>query len=128
MPNRKHCFQQFPYCCVLIRYRGNLFTPPLPRNGRLFAFNYFVLQPPCHNIITIQIRLASYRSKVKRVYFAPSIVKQIGLPYQHNEVESFCHKLLGSVYLLTNVIPSENSTEGLLIYYRNCVPSSGLDF
>jgi hypothetical protein len=31
-PHRKHCVQQFFYCCVCIRYRGNVFTEPLLRN------------------------------------------------------------------------------------------------
>jgi hypothetical protein len=26
-------FQQYQYCCMRIRYRGNMFTEPLPRNG-----------------------------------------------------------------------------------------------
>jgi hypothetical protein len=31
--SRKHCFQQWLYCCVSIRCHGNVLTDPLPRNG-----------------------------------------------------------------------------------------------
>jgi hypothetical protein len=31
-PSRKHRFQQYPYSCMRIRCRGNVFTKPLPRN------------------------------------------------------------------------------------------------
>jgi hypothetical protein len=33
-PHRKRCVQQFFYCCICIRYRGNVFTHPLPRKDR----------------------------------------------------------------------------------------------
>jgi hypothetical protein len=32
-PSIKHSFQQYLYCCMRIRCRGNLFTESLPRNG-----------------------------------------------------------------------------------------------
>jgi hypothetical protein len=32
-PSRKHSFQQYIYCCMRIRCRGNVFTELLPRNG-----------------------------------------------------------------------------------------------
>jgi hypothetical protein len=32
-PSRKHRFQQYFYCCMRIRCRGNVFTEPLFRNG-----------------------------------------------------------------------------------------------
>jgi hypothetical protein len=32
-PSRKHRFQQYLYCCILIRCLGTVFTKPLPRNG-----------------------------------------------------------------------------------------------
>jgi hypothetical protein len=48
-PNRKHRFQQFLYCCLRIRCRGNLFTNPLPSNERLW-FHYSGLQESCHSI------------------------------------------------------------------------------
>jgi hypothetical protein len=38
-PNRKHRFEEYIYCCMRIRYRGNVFTDPLPRNGSgMFAY------------------------------------------------------------------------------------------
>jgi hypothetical protein len=33
-PHRKRRVQQFFYCCVCIRYRGNVSTEPLPSNDR----------------------------------------------------------------------------------------------
>jgi hypothetical protein len=33
-PHRKRRVQQFLYCCVRIRYHGNVFTEPLSRNDR----------------------------------------------------------------------------------------------
>jgi hypothetical protein len=33
-PHWKRCFQQFFYCCVCIRYRGNVSTEPMPRNDK----------------------------------------------------------------------------------------------
>jgi hypothetical protein len=39
-PNRKHRVQQFSYCCVCIPCRGNVFTKPLPCNGRIFWLHY----------------------------------------------------------------------------------------
>jgi hypothetical protein len=35
-PHRKRRVQQFFYCCVYIRYRGNVSTEPLPSNDRGF--------------------------------------------------------------------------------------------
>jgi hypothetical protein len=40
-PSRKHCFQQYLYCCMPIRYRGKVFTEPLPRNGST-RYNIFM--------------------------------------------------------------------------------------
>jgi hypothetical protein len=37
-PHRKHRVQQFFYCCVCIRCRGNVFTEPLPSN-KLLSIN-----------------------------------------------------------------------------------------
>jgi hypothetical protein len=34
-PHRKRRIQQFFYCCVCIRYRGNVSTEALPSNGRI---------------------------------------------------------------------------------------------
>jgi hypothetical protein len=37
-PQRKRRVQQFFYCCVCIRYRGNVSNEPLPsNNGRIFT-------------------------------------------------------------------------------------------
>jgi hypothetical protein len=33
-PHWKQCVQQFFYCCVCIRYRGNVYTKPLPSKDR----------------------------------------------------------------------------------------------
>jgi hypothetical protein len=33
-PHRKRCVQKFFYCCLCIRYRGNISTEPLPSNDR----------------------------------------------------------------------------------------------
>jgi hypothetical protein len=33
-PHRKRRFQQFFYCCVCIRYRGNVYTEPLPSKDK----------------------------------------------------------------------------------------------
>jgi hypothetical protein len=41
-PNRKHHFQQYLYFCLRIRYRGNVFTEPLPRNG----YTRYIILPP----------------------------------------------------------------------------------
>jgi hypothetical protein len=49
-PNRKHRSQQFLNCCLRIRCRGNLFTEPLPSNGRLLWLHYSSLQGSCHSI------------------------------------------------------------------------------
>jgi hypothetical protein len=49
-PNRKHCLQQFLYCCLRIRCRGNLFTEPLRNNGRLIWLHYFGIQAPCYSM------------------------------------------------------------------------------
>jgi hypothetical protein len=38
-PSRKRRFQQYLYCCMSIRCRGNMFTEPLPRNGSI-RYNY----------------------------------------------------------------------------------------
>jgi hypothetical protein len=35
-PHRKHRFQQFLYCCMHIRCRGNVFIEPCPCSGRPF--------------------------------------------------------------------------------------------
>jgi hypothetical protein len=43
--HRKHRFQHFLYCCVLIRCCGNMFTVPLLSNDFLFLLNYSGLQP-----------------------------------------------------------------------------------
>jgi hypothetical protein len=37
-PSRKHRFQQYFYCSMRIRYRGNVFTEPLPTNGMIRHF------------------------------------------------------------------------------------------
>jgi hypothetical protein len=38
-PSRKCHFQQYLYCCMRIRYRGNAFTEPLPRTASgIFAY------------------------------------------------------------------------------------------
>jgi hypothetical protein len=39
-PNRKHRSQNFFYCCLRICCRGNMFTEPLPSNGRLLLLHY----------------------------------------------------------------------------------------
>jgi hypothetical protein len=31
-PSRKHCFQQYLYCCMSIRFLGNMFTDLLSRS------------------------------------------------------------------------------------------------
>jgi hypothetical protein len=48
-PHRKHHFQHFLYCCVLICCCVNVFTVPLPSNGRLYLSDHSGFQP-CHNI------------------------------------------------------------------------------
>jgi hypothetical protein len=47
----KHRHRQHSTCC-----RGNVFTAPLPSNGRIYSLHYSGLQPSCHNI-KIQIIL-----------------------------------------------------------------------
>jgi hypothetical protein len=32
-PHRKHRFRQYLYCCMRIRWCGNVFIDPLPKNG-----------------------------------------------------------------------------------------------
>jgi hypothetical protein len=39
-PHRKHHVQHFFYCCVCIRYGGNVFTDPLPSNDRWHTQTY----------------------------------------------------------------------------------------
>jgi hypothetical protein len=58
-PNRQHCSQQFLYCCLCIRCRGNSFTEPLPSNGRLL---YSGLQSSCH-IIKLNSSFSRHVSK-----------------------------------------------------------------
>jgi hypothetical protein len=50
-PNSKHRSQQFLYCCLRIRCRGNLFTETLPSSGCLLWLHYSGLQASCHSII-----------------------------------------------------------------------------
>jgi hypothetical protein len=38
-PHRKHYFQQFLYCCELIRLCGNMSSAPLCSNGQLLLFH-----------------------------------------------------------------------------------------
>jgi hypothetical protein len=52
-PNRKHRLQQYLYFCFRIRCRGNIFTQPLPSNGRLLWLHYSDLQASCHNTISL---------------------------------------------------------------------------
>jgi hypothetical protein len=40
-PNRKHRFQQYFYCYMCIRCRGDMFTEPLPRNGSTRYITFF---------------------------------------------------------------------------------------
>jgi hypothetical protein len=49
-PKREHRSQQFLYCCLRIRCRGNLFTEPLPSSGRLLLLYYYGLRVSCQNI------------------------------------------------------------------------------
>jgi hypothetical protein len=49
-PNRKHCIQQYLYCCLRICCSGNVFTEPLPSSGRLPWLHYSGLQASCHNM------------------------------------------------------------------------------
>jgi hypothetical protein len=49
-PNRKYRSQQFLYCCLRIRCRGNFFTEPLPNSWRLLWLQYSGLQASCHNM------------------------------------------------------------------------------
>jgi hypothetical protein len=53
--NRKHRSQQFLYCCLRIRCRGNLFTEPLSRNGRLLWLQCSGLQASCHIIKHVSV-------------------------------------------------------------------------
>jgi hypothetical protein len=39
-----------------IRFRGNVFTEPLPSNRRLLWLNYFGFQASCHSIVMDMIR------------------------------------------------------------------------
>jgi hypothetical protein len=52
-PNRKLRSQQCLHCCFRIRCHGNLFTKPLPSNGRLLRLHYSGLQASCHYIYGI---------------------------------------------------------------------------
>jgi hypothetical protein len=49
----------FFYCCVHIRCCGNVFTEPLPSNGRLFWLHYSDFQPLYHNIWHQQVCCSS---------------------------------------------------------------------
>jgi hypothetical protein len=49
VPNRKLCFQQYLYCWLRIRCRGNMFTEPLPSKEHLLWLQYPGLQVSCHN-------------------------------------------------------------------------------
>jgi hypothetical protein len=49
--NTKRSPQQFLSSCLRIRFRGNLFTKPLPSNRRLLWLHYSGLQALRHNII-----------------------------------------------------------------------------
>jgi hypothetical protein len=55
-PHRKY---RVLYCFVTICCRGNVFTPPLLSNGRLFLFRYSGFQPSCH--IASSLRLLVLR-------------------------------------------------------------------
>jgi hypothetical protein len=55
-PNRKHRSQQFLYCYLRIRCRGNLFVEPLPSSGGLLWLHYSGLQASCHSMISCVTR------------------------------------------------------------------------
>jgi hypothetical protein len=44
VPHRTANFQQFLHCCMCIRFHENVFTEPLPSNGRLFWLHHLSFQ------------------------------------------------------------------------------------
>jgi hypothetical protein len=54
-PHRKH---HVLYCGVC--YRRNVFTAPLPNNGRMYSFHYSSFQPSCHYHGIIRISVCTY--------------------------------------------------------------------
>jgi hypothetical protein len=50
-PTENTRFQQFLDCCLRIRCCWNVFTEPLPSNGRLLWLHYYGLKYSCHNIV-----------------------------------------------------------------------------
>jgi hypothetical protein len=65
-PNRKHYSEQFFYYCLHIRCCENLFTEPLPGNGRLLWLHYSSLQASCHNIFKLWLNSFKNTSLYKR--------------------------------------------------------------
>jgi hypothetical protein len=49
-PHRKRHVQQFSYCCVFIRFRGNVFTEPLPSNDTGIHIQAHILMGGVHEV------------------------------------------------------------------------------
>jgi hypothetical protein len=78
-PHRKRRIQQFFYCCVCIRYHGNVFTEPLPRmiGGFLWSHCLATIEGCtyrhtdwCQGFFTYAIEMGSGATT-----YAPSFVK-----------------------------------------------------
>jgi hypothetical protein len=46
-PHRKRRVQHFLYCCVCIRYSGNVFTEPLPSNETGYTCRHRLMERIC---------------------------------------------------------------------------------
>jgi hypothetical protein len=57
-PHRKDHFQQFLSCCVVIRYRKNMFTIRFLAMDMFFWVCYSGFHPSCHTTILIFLELA----------------------------------------------------------------------
>jgi hypothetical protein len=108
LPDKKHNFQQFFYCCVRICCRRHVFIEPLPSKGHFFQLHYSVFQVSCHNTDPNRV----YRLLPNDNIFFGEFILQSYNPY------------FGIFYrywylCVTNVAHSEQSYDS---YFQNCYP------
>jgi hypothetical protein len=82
-PHRKHYFENFLYYCVLIRWRGNLFTSLLSSIWRMYSFHYFgrnrvlrrIFEPEKYEVVGCWRKL--HNEKLYNLYSSPSVIRMI---------------------------------------------------
>jgi hypothetical protein len=64
--------QQYFNCCLLIHWRGSLFTESLPSNERLLWLRYSGFQASCHNIPKLSTNKSNFRRQTSAQNIKPS--------------------------------------------------------